>query len=81
VVPEQRHDPIDRREFLGVGGIILGGLGLADGADSPLPMGVKAVWNLDKAYCEKTQTRERVCLNGLWQWQPGKELSVVMSES
>ena len=73
MVPEQCHDPINRREFLGVGGIILGGLGLAEGADSPLPVGVKAVWALDKAYREKTQTRERVCLNGLWQWQPGKE--------
>jgi hypothetical protein len=35
-----------------------------------LPEGVKAVWNLDKAYREKTPTRERVCINGLWRWQP-----------
>ena len=35
-----------------------------------LPKGVKAVWDLDKANRDKTATRERVCLNGLWRWQP-----------
>ena len=35
-----------------------------------LPKGVRAVWDLDKAYRETTPTRERVCINGLWQWQP-----------
>jgi beta-galactosidase/beta-glucuronidase len=39
-------------------------------ADAPVPAGVKAVWELDRAYREKTPTRERVCLNGLWRWQP-----------
>src|SRR5437870_11187257 len=38
--------------------------------DVALPPGVKAVWDLDKAQREKTTTRERVCLNGLWRWQP-----------
>ena len=37
---------------------------------APLPRGVKAVWNLDKAYRETTPTRERICINGLWRWQP-----------
>ena len=37
-------------------------------ADAALPNGVKAVWGLDKAWREKTPTRERVCLNGLWRW-------------
>jgi hypothetical protein len=41
-------------------------------ADAPLPPNVKAVWNLDKAHREKTPTRERICLNGLWRWQPAK---------
>ena len=41
--------------------------------DAPLPAGVKAVWDLEKAYREKTPTRERVCLNGLWRWQPSSE--------
>ncbi len=33
---------------------------------------VKAVWDIEKAYREKTKTRERVCLNALWRWQPAK---------
>jgi beta-galactosidase len=31
-----------------------------------------AVWDLAKAQHEATATRERVCINGLWRWQPGK---------
>jgi len=42
-------------------------------ADAPLPGGVKVVWDLGKAYREKTPTLERVCLNGLWRWQPAKD--------
>ena len=42
----------------------------AEQADAALPSGVKAVWDLDKAYRERSPTRERVCLNGLWRWQP-----------
>ena len=38
----------------------------------PLPPGVKAVWALDKAYRETTPTRERICINGLWRWQPAE---------
>ncbi|MCX5670883.1 MAG: hypothetical protein NTU94_06130 [Planctomycetota bacterium] len=45
--------------------------------DAPLPSGVKAVWDLDKAYREETPTRERVCLNGLWRWQPAKDVTDV----
>jgi hypothetical protein len=43
-----------------------------------LPGNVKAVWDLDRAYREATPTRERVCVNGLWRWQPaqGGELRV-----
>jgi len=37
---------------------------------APLPGGVKAVWDVGKAYRETTPTRERICLNGLWRWQP-----------
>jgi hypothetical protein len=39
-------------------------------SDAPLPPGVKAVWDPAKAFHEKTPTRERVSLNGLWRWQP-----------
>ena len=35
-----------------------------------LPAGVKAVWDVNKAFHEVTPTRERICLNGLWLWQP-----------
>ena len=36
----------------------------------PLPQGVKAVWDISKAHRETTPTCERICLNGLWRWQP-----------
>ncbi len=35
-----------------------------------LPEGVKAVWDTARAWHETTPTRERICLNGLWRWQP-----------
>ena len=38
----------------------------------PLPQGVKAVWDLNAAYHETTPTRERICINGLWRWQPAE---------
>ena len=38
--------------------------------DAPLPEGVRAAWNLKQAYREATPTRERICVNGLWRWQP-----------
>ncbi len=44
----------------------------ADDKVAPLPAGVKAVWDLDKAHREATETRERVSLNGLWRWRPAE---------
>ena len=35
-----------------------------------LPPGVRAVWDPAKALHETTPTRQRLCLNGLWRWQP-----------
>ncbi len=35
-----------------------------------LPDGVQAVWDLKTAYRETTASRDRVCINGLWRWQP-----------
>ena len=35
-----------------------------------LPKDVKAVWDVEKAYRRSTPTRERICINGLWRWQP-----------
>ena len=49
--------------------ISMGGVCRAQSAVA-LPKGVKAVWDLDKAYRETTPTRERICINGLWRWQP-----------
>ncbi len=37
---------------------------------APLPGGIRAVWDVSKAYRETTPTRERICINGLWRWQP-----------
>jgi hypothetical protein len=42
-------------------------------ASAPLPEGVRAVWDLDKAWRQTTPTREEICLNGLWRWQPTTE--------
>ncbi len=50
--------------------ILLTSTAWAAAPDAVLPSGVKAVWDLDKAQRDKTDTRERVCLNGLWRWQP-----------
>jgi hypothetical protein len=46
----------------------------ADTSAVSLPDGVKAVWEIPGAYCERTPTRERICLNGLWRWQPASEI-------
>ncbi|MCE0497619.1 MAG: hypothetical protein LV481_06715 [Methylacidiphilales bacterium] len=50
-----------------------GTAGFAQSPDALLPAGVKAVWTLDQAFRESTATQERVCLNGLWRWQPGTD--------
>ena len=50
-------------------------------SDVVLPGGVKAVWNMAKAYSVATPTRERICINGLWNWQPGTPQSDHMPES
>jgi beta-galactosidase len=42
----------------------------ADSYAVALPDGVRAVWDTAKAHRETTLTRERICLNGLWAWQP-----------
>ena len=67
------------KHYVGVwAGVILLVVAMASGvcqSQSPaqLPQGVKAVWDLSKAYRETTPTRERICINGLWCWQPAKE--------
>src|SRR5213592_3299055 len=51
---------------------LTGGHG-AGADDAPLPVGVKAVWDRKLATVEQTPTRERICLNGLWRWQPARD--------
>ncbi|MBN2476631.1 MAG: carbohydrate binding domain-containing protein [Pirellulales bacterium] len=41
-------------------------------ATEGLPQGVETVWGLEKAYRQATGTRERICVNGLWRWQPAR---------
>jgi len=43
---------------------------VASAGDASLPAGVRAVWDMEKAHRETTPTRERICINGLWRWQP-----------
>jgi len=42
----------------------------AQAEDAQLSAGVKVVWDMSKAWHETTPTRERICINGLWRWQP-----------
>jgi beta-galactosidase len=59
--------------------VVAGGVRYGDTAQedavATLPEGVEAVWDLQAAYRESTTTREQVCINGLWRWQPGRETS------
>ncbi len=41
--------------------------------ETRLPEGVKAVWDMAKAYRETTPTREHISINGLWRWQPAQD--------
>jgi len=57
------------RDFRGVV-LLLCLLTRASVAADPLPAGTQVVWDVARAWRETTPTRERVCLNGLWRWQP-----------
>jgi len=39
-------------------------------AGQTLPPGVQVLWDLAKAHRQATGTREEICINGLWRWQP-----------
>ena len=43
-----------------------------EGGDAALPPGANAVWDMAGAYHEATPTRERICINGLWRFQPAQ---------
>lgn len=42
-------------------------------SEAILPPGVTAVWDLARAFCQTTSTRECLCINGLWRWQPAAD--------
>ncbi len=46
-----------------------------------LPARVKAIWDLNKAHQEATETRARICINGLWLWQPAETKSAAVPEN
>ena len=50
----------------------IGGVRRAAPPETALPPGVRVVWDAARAYRETTPTRERICLNGLWRWQPAE---------
>ena len=64
------------RIFIGTFFILAGVLAPANGTAEDiavaLPAGVKAVWDIAKAEHATTPTRERICINGLWRWQPAR---------
>ena len=77
-----------RRELIVLAGVTAGSLMLPEAESAAdisfilfrltrhnCPAGVKAVWDIKLAHSEKTPTRERICLNGLWRWQPVQALS------
>jgi len=73
------NHPLARRPFMAAAtaGLlyVIGGVRAAvcdDPPAVPLPEGVRAAWDLDKAYRETTPTRERISINGLWRWQPAE---------
>lgn len=65
--------PIAPAVLLGL--LLAASCGLGGEGAAPLPPGVQAVWDLGSAHRESTSTRERICLNGLWQWQPAAATS------
>lgn len=52
---------------------ILSSIAAQDPSGLTLPSGVKVVWDPVKAWRETTPTRERLCINGLWRWQPAAD--------
>jgi beta-galactosidase len=49
--------------------------------EAALPAGVHAEWSAAKAWRETTPTREKICLNGLWRWQPATSTEEVAPTS
>ena len=66
-------DHVQRSLTVVLAGLVIAVVGaVAFAQEGVLPAGVKAVWDMDKTWHEKTPTRELISINGLWQWQPAK---------
>ncbi len=63
---------IDRRGFLRglAGSAAYLALRTDANAQQATPPADDVLWEMAKAYHESTPTRERICANGLWRWQP-----------
>ena len=63
---------LDRRDFLKgfLGSAAYGFLHPNANAQQTQAPAETVVWDSSKAYHESTLTRERICVNGLWRWQP-----------
>ena len=61
-----------RLGLVAIWGILSTGFLNASAGDvaADLPAGVRADWDLARSHRESTPTRERICINGLWRWQP-----------
>ncbi len=55
--------------------VSLAATGLA-AISGPLPEGIEAEWDLAQAFREATPGHERICINGLWRWQPANGPSI-----
>ena len=74
---------LDRRDFLKgfLGSAACGFLHPNANAQQTQAPAETVVWDRSKAYHESTPTRERICVNGLWRWQPStKALEVVPTD-
>jgi beta-galactosidase len=75
-----RH--VNRRRFMQESLTTAAGSALYAGTDASAAPGAApaytVVWDLATAYREATPTRERVCINGLWRWQPATTTAVTV---
>jgi beta-galactosidase len=73
---------VNRRRFLQeslttAAGSVLCGATDANAVPGTAPA-YAVVWDLATAHREATPTRERVCINGIWRWQPGSTTAVTI---
>lgn len=64
---------IDRVVFCFVAVLLARGASAQERAAVRLPDGVRAVWDVTKAFREATATQERISINGLWRWRPAAD--------